>query len=57
MKITKCRTCKYYDNFFGSCKLYYTDVYLGEGSYDILPVPIREISKSECEYESCKGDL
>ena len=51
MKIEKCRTCKHYDSFFGSCKLYCKEVYLGEGDFDVQPVNIRNVSKSECEYE------
>ena len=51
MKIEKCRTCKHYDRFFGSCDLYCKEVYLGEGDFDVQPVNIRNVSKSECEYE------
>ena len=51
MKINKCKSCKHYDLFFNSCDLYYSEVYLGEGDFDLQPVSIKSISKSECEYE------
>ena len=51
MKIDKCKNCKHYSSFFNSCDLYYEDVYLGEGDFDVRPVSIKSISKSECEYE------
>ena len=51
MKIDKCRTCKHYDSFFNSCDLYYSEVYLGEGSFEYRPIGIKSITKSECEYE------
>ena len=52
MKIDKCETCKHYDSFFGSCGLYYQDVYLGEGDFEVRPVSIKSVSKLECEYEA-----
>lgn len=51
MKKDKCITCKHYDSFFGSCDLCQEEVYLGEGDFNVIPVSIRNIDKSECEYE------
>ena len=51
MNINKCKDCKHYDNFFGSCLLFYKNVYLGEGEYDEQFVRIKEVDESECEYE------
>jgi hypothetical protein len=51
MNINRCKTCKHYENFFGSCKLYVKDVYIGEGDWDVQPVGIKSVSESECEYE------
>lgn len=51
MERDKCITCKHYDSFFDSCTLYYEEVYVGEGDFDVMPVSIRNINKSECEYE------
>lgn len=51
MKIDKCRSCKHHDSFFNSCNLYHSEVYFGEGDFDLQPVSIKSISKSECEYE------
>ena len=51
MERDKCITCKHYDSFFDSCTLYYEEVYIGEGDFDVMPVSIRNINKSECEYE------
>ena len=51
MKIDKCKNCKHYNQFFNSCDLYYEDVYLGEGDFDVHPVSIKSVSKSECQYE------
>lgn len=51
MNKSKCITCRHYDSFFNGCNLYYEDVYLGEGDFDVYPVNIKDISKSECEYE------
>ena len=55
MKIYKCMTCKHYNSFFCSCDLYYEEKYIGEGDFDISPVNIRYIDKSECEYEKSGG--
>lgn len=55
MKIDKCKTCEHYDVFFGSCKLYAEEVYLGEGDFGIRPINIREIEETECEYEPMKA--
>ena len=52
MKIDKCKNCKHYNSFFNSCGLYYQDVYLGEGDFEIHPVSIKNVSKLECEYEA-----
>jgi hypothetical protein len=54
MNINRCKTCKHYENFFGSCKLYVKDVYLGEGDWDVQPVGIKSVSESECEYEEVR---
>ena len=51
MERDKCITCKHYDSFFDSCTLYYEEVDVGEGEFDVMPVSIRNINKSECEYE------
>ena len=47
---TCCQDCVYYDSFFGSCNLYYEEVYIGEGEYQERPVRVERISESECEY-------
>ena len=54
MERTKCKTCKHYENFFNSCNLYYKEVYLGEGEFDIQSVSIKNINKSECKYEKSR---
>lgn len=51
MNIHKCINCKHYDSFFGSCDLYYEEVYMNEGDFDIRSVSIRNVNKSECQYE------
>lgn len=51
MNIDKCISCKHYEPFFNSCNLYYEEVYLGEGDFNVMPVSIRSVNKSECEYE------
>lgn len=56
MKRDKCISCKYYEPFFNSCNLYQEEVYLGEGDFDVMPVDIKNVSKSECEYESKDGE-
>ena len=33
-------------HFFGSCNLYYEEVYIGEGEYDIRPVRVERISEA-----------
>lgn len=50
MKRDRCISCKYYEPFFNSCKLYLEEVYLGEGDFDIQPVNIKNVSKKECNY-------
>ena len=47
-----CQNCVHYDLFFGSCNLYYEEVYIGEGEYDIQPVRVERISEVECEHEA-----
>ena len=47
---TCCHDCVYYDSFFGSCDLYYEEVYIGEGEFQERPVRVERISESECEY-------
>lgn len=54
MDISKCKTCEHYDSFFGSCKLYYTEVYFDSEFTDIRSVKIKEIDETECEYEPKK---
>lgn len=56
MKRDKCITCKYYNSFFGSYDLYYEEIYLGEGDFDVHPVNIKSVNKSECEYEAKGGE-
>jgi hypothetical protein len=51
MKIDKCISCKHYEPFFNSCNLYQEKVYLDEGDFDVMPVSIKNVSKSECKYE------
>ena len=51
MNKSRCKTCKYYNSFFNGCNLHVEEVYLGEGDFDVYPVNIKDISKSECEYE------
>ena len=52
MSKNKCKKCKHYDSFFNGCNLYYEEVYLGEGDFDVMPVSIKDVSKLECEYEA-----
>ncbi len=51
MNINKCKTCIFYEPFFGSRDLYDEKVYIGEGDFEIRPVSIRSVNKSECEYK------
>lgn len=51
MNINKCKSCEHYEPFFSGCKLYDEQVYMGEGVFDVFPLSIREVSKSECNYE------
>lgn len=51
MNINKCKTCIFYEPFFNSCHLYFNEVYLGEGDFNLIPVNIKNISKSEYNYE------
>ena len=55
-KIQKCKTCENYDYFFGSCKLYFKEVYLGEGDFDCIPVNIRNVDIKECKYKSIESE-
>lgn len=52
MNINKCKSCAFYEPFFNSCNLYFDEVYLGEGDFGVMPVSIKNVSKSECEYEA-----
>lgn len=52
MNRNKCVTCKHYCSFFNSCNLYYEEIYMGEGDFDVQPVSVRNVNKSECEYEA-----
>ena len=45
---TCCQNCTHYNSFFGSCNIYYEEVYIGEGEYDIRPVRVERISEAEC---------
>lgn len=56
MKRDKCITCIHYEPFFNSCNLYQEEVYFGEGDFNVMPVSIRNINKSECEYEQKRGE-
>lgn len=51
MNIDKCKTCKNYESFFGGCNLYYEELYIGEGDFDIRAVNIKNVNKLECKYE------
>lgn len=55
MNIKKCKTCTLYDSFFNSCYLYFDEIYLGDGMFDLRPVNIKKISKSECQYTKKAG--
>ena len=55
MNINKCKSCAFYEPFFNSCLLYFDEVYLGEGDFDIVPVNIKNVSKLECEYTKKAG--
>ena len=55
MNISKCKSCAFYDKFFDSCLLYFDEVYLGEGEFDIVPVNIKNISELECGYAKKAG--
>lgn len=54
MKVDRCKNCKHYDSFFNSCDLYYKEVYLDEGDFDIQPINVKGVSELECEYEEVK---
>lgn len=55
MNINKCKSCAFYDTFFNSCLLYFDEVYLGEGDFNLVPVDIKNVSKLECEYTKKAG--
>ena len=55
MNINRCKSCTFYDKFFNSCLLYLDEVYLGEGDFNIVPVNIKNVSESECEYTKKAG--
>ena len=46
-----CKNCVHYDSFFGSCNLYYEEVYIEEGEFQEQPVRVERISEAECECE------
>ena len=50
MDINKCKSCKHYEPFFSSCKLYSEEVYMGEGEFEERSVSIRAINVKECKY-------
>lgn len=54
MNISKCKTCKHYDSFFGACTLYQEVVYMGEGECDYRFCRIKDIEPDECEYKRVK---
>lgn len=51
MNINKCKSCEYYELFFSSCTLYDEEVYIGDGDFEVRPISIRNIKKSECKYK------
>ena len=55
MNINKCKSCVFYDPFFGSCHLYFDEVYLGEGDFNVVPVNIKNVSELEGEYTKKAG--
>lgn len=55
MKINKCKSCAFYEPYFSSCVLYDEEVYIGEGDFEIRPVSIRSVNKSECGYIAKDG--
>ena len=56
MNKSRCKTCEYYDPFFNGCNLNIKEVYLGEGYFDVYPVSIKCVSKSECEYDEKQNE-
>ena len=56
MNKSRCKTCEYYDPFFNGCNLNIKEVYLGEGYFDVYPVSIKCVSKSECKYEEKQNE-
>lgn len=50
MNINKCKSCEHFEPFFCGCKLYDEEVYMGEGDFDVFPISIKEVSKTECNY-------
>lgn len=50
MNINKCKSCAFYEPFFNSCHLYFDEVYLGEGDFQLTAVNIKNVSKLECNY-------
>lgn len=57
MNTNKCKSCAFYEPFFNNCQLYFDEVYLGEGDFDIQPVNIKNVSKSECNYIAKDSEL
>ena len=51
MNVEKCKTCKNFEKFFYGCNLYYREVYLEEGNFDIQTISIKEITEKQCKYE------
>lgn len=51
MNRSKCITCKHYNSFFDSCDLYCEEVYVGDGDFDVIPINIKYVNKSECKHE------
>ena len=52
---TCCKNCVHYDQFFGSCNLYYEEVYIGDGEYDIRTVRVQRIGKLKCKEYNAKN--
>ena len=51
MDIKTCKNCQHYDSFFGTCDLYYEEIYVGDGDFEERPMSIRNINGAECEYK------
>ena len=55
MNINKCKSCILYNQSFNTCCLYFDEIYLGDGMFDIRPVNIKKISELECKYTKKAG--